>query len=154
LIVSLELQSKLVVKYPQITVAAAHDRVGPDRLHFLRNDADIGSAATIVAETIEAEIALKVSEKHDVVLQGHVGPPAATASAHSAAACKACTSAHTRTSALGLPIDGASTLHIAESAVASGAAGARRRARGRAGTLRTATGACRTVRRPAGVRRA
>ena len=81
LIVGLERDAKLVVEYPQIAVAAAHDRGRHDCLDFLSNDTDIRFVAAIIAEAIEAETVIETAEQVDVVLQGNIRAPSAAASA-------------------------------------------------------------------------
>src|SRR5947209_3096489 len=85
LIVGLELQAELVIEHPQRAVAAAHDRIGHYSLHFLRHHADIGLVAAIVAEAIEAEAVVEMAKERDVVLEHHVGSPAAATAASSTA---------------------------------------------------------------------
>src|SRR5437588_9461057 len=84
LIVGLELQAELVIEHPQRAVAAAHDRIGHDRLHFLRHDADISLVAAIVAEAIEAKSVVEMAKQRDIVLEHHVGSPAAANAANAA----------------------------------------------------------------------
>src|SRR6266478_8179775 len=72
-------QPQHVVVHPQIAVVAAHDCLGPDRLHFLRHHADMGLVAPVVAETIVAEAIVEMAQESDVVFQLHVGPPPAAA---------------------------------------------------------------------------
>ena len=62
MVVGLELQPELVVEDPQVSIAAAHDRLRHDRLHFLRHHADIGLVAAVVAEAIEAKAIVETAE--------------------------------------------------------------------------------------------
>src|ERR1700747_3596058 len=84
-IISLEAQAELVVEHAQIAIAAAHHGVRHDRLHLLRDHADITRVAADVAEAIEAEPVGEMAEQHDVVLERDVGAPATTAAADSTA---------------------------------------------------------------------
>jgi hypothetical protein len=77
--VALEFHAELVVVHPQISVPAAHDRLRNGLLHFLRDLADIGLVAAIVAEAIEAEAVVEMTEKDDIVLESKVGSSSATA---------------------------------------------------------------------------
>src|SRR5437016_10677047 len=99
LIVGLELQAELVIEHPQRAVAAAHDRIGHYSLHFLRHHADIGLVAAIVAEAIEAEAVVEMAKERDVVLEHHVGSPAATTATAAATTTAAATDAATATAA-------------------------------------------------------
>src|SRR5205814_2916716 len=75
LVVGLELQADLVVEDAQIAVAAAQYRRGHDCLDLLRDHADIGLVAAVVAEAVEAKAVVEVAEKREVVLKHHVGSP-------------------------------------------------------------------------------
>src|SRR6185312_11853252 len=102
LIVSLELQPELVVEDTQVAIVAPDDRVRRNDLHLLRHHADIGLVAAVVAETIEAEAIVKMTQQRDVVLERDVGSPAtaaATASAATTTAAAAATTAHARAAA-------------------------------------------------------
>src|ERR1041385_8158533 len=79
--VAAEFQAEPVVVNSQIAVAAARHRVRPHRLYFLRHHADIGARAAEIAEAIITEAVVEMAEQHDVVLQRHVGAPAAAAAA-------------------------------------------------------------------------
>src|ERR1700676_281409 len=74
-VVGLKRPAELVVKDPQVTVAAAQHRRGHNCLHLLRHHANIGLVATVVGEAIEAEAVFEVADKEDVVLEHHVGSP-------------------------------------------------------------------------------
>ena len=76
--VGLERQTELLVKDAQIPVATAHDSLGRDRLHFLRQDTDIGLVAAIVAEAIETKSVVEMAEEHDTVLERNIGSTSAT----------------------------------------------------------------------------
>src|SRR5262245_57728255 len=84
LLVSLERHAEPVVEDAEVAVAATHDRVRPDRLHLLRHHADIGAVAAGVAEAVEAEAIVEMAEQRDVVLERHIGAPAAAAAAAAA----------------------------------------------------------------------
>src|SRR6185503_3691890 len=79
--VALEFDAELLVIDPEIAIASARDRLGPCRLHFLRDDADIGLVAAEIAEAVIAEAALEMTEQDDIVLQRDVGTPAAASAA-------------------------------------------------------------------------
>src|SRR6478735_5720081 len=99
LIVSLELQPELVVEDTQVAIVAPDDRVRRNDLHLLRHHADIGLVAAVVAETIEPEAIVTMTQQRDVVLERDVGSPAtATTTAHARAA-TAATRAHARMAA-------------------------------------------------------
>ena len=80
-----EFQTEPVVVDTEITVAAARHRLRQHRLHLLRHHADIGPAASEIAEAVVSEAVVEMTEQHDVVFQRDVGTPAATASAETAA---------------------------------------------------------------------
>jgi hypothetical protein len=80
----LERHAELVIEYPQVAVRAAHDRIRHDRLDFLSDYTDIGFAAAVIAEAIEAEAVVEAAEKGDVVLEGNIRPSAAAAPSASA----------------------------------------------------------------------
>jgi hypothetical protein len=67
LVVGLELHTDLVVVNPQIAVAASHDRFGHERLHLLRHNADIGSAAAVISKAIDANTVVETTEEDDVM---------------------------------------------------------------------------------------
>src|ERR1700760_1073943 len=90
--VALEFKPELFVIDTQIAVAAAGDGLGPHRLHFLGDDADVGLMAAVIGEAIKASAVVETAEQDDVVLQRDVGAPAAaaaTAPASSATATEA-----------------------------------------------------------------
>src|SRR5262249_43848169 len=66
-LVGLKLQAELVVKDPQIAVAAAHDRLRHDGLHLLRHYADVGSVAAVIGEAIISQPIAEMAKKDDVV---------------------------------------------------------------------------------------
>lgn len=104
-----------MVVNPKISIAALHNGIGSDPLHFLSQDADVGAVGSVVGKSIKAEAVVEVAKKNDVVLQRHIRPPstttpAATAEPTSAAAKagrseSAPASAHARTKSvpLGVP---------------------------------------------------
>ena len=69
LIVCLEAQAKLLVRDTEIAIAATDNRRWPDCLYLLRHDADIGRAAAIVSEAIEAKTIVEMTQKNDVMLE-------------------------------------------------------------------------------------
>ena len=85
LVVGLELHIELVVVDIQIAVAASHDRFGHERLHLLRHDTDIGSAAPVISEAIDANTVVQTTEEGDVMLESDVGAPATAATTSAAA---------------------------------------------------------------------
>jgi hypothetical protein len=80
MVIGLELQAELVVEHFRVTVAIAHDSLRHNGLHLLRNDADIGLVAAVIAEAIEAKAIVEMPEKGDAVFEPYVGPPSAPAS--------------------------------------------------------------------------
>src|SRR5262249_18090674 len=98
-VVALELHAELVVEDAQVTVAAAHDSIRPDGLHFLSHHADIGLVSAVVDEAVVAETIVEMAEKHDVVLERAIrAPSAATATAATTTAthARSATAAHAR----------------------------------------------------------
>ena len=66
----------------QVTVAVTNHRLRHHLLHFLRDDADIGTIAVIIAEAIIAKTIGEMTKQDDVVLDRDVrSPSAATAAA-------------------------------------------------------------------------
>lgn len=65
----------------EVAVAAACHRLRHQRLHFLRDDADISFTASEIAETVIAEAVVEMAEKDDVMLQRKIGTPATPAAA-------------------------------------------------------------------------
>ena len=72
LFVSLELDAKLLIEDPEISIPVAHDRLRHHLLHFLRNHADISAIAAIIAEAIETNSVVEPAERNDVVLEHDV----------------------------------------------------------------------------------
>ena len=97
LIVRLHVQPELVVVDAQVAVLVADDCRRHDRLYFLRKDADIGFVAAIVAEPVEAEAIVEMTEEDDVMLEPDIG--STTAAASSAAATTTATGAHSSAAA-------------------------------------------------------
>jgi hypothetical protein len=95
ILVGQEIDSELVIIDPEIAVASALDRIGPQRLHLLRDHADIGLVAADVAEPIVAKAVVEVPEQNHVMLQCKVG--ATSTSATSAATTSAETAATSAT---------------------------------------------------------
>ena len=96
--VGLEFDADLVVMDTQVTVAITRYRLRRDLLHLLRDDADVGAIAAIVAEAIVAKTVGKMAKQRDVVLDCDVGSPsaaptAATTEATAAAAAESATAA-------------------------------------------------------------
>src|SRR4029079_18618597 len=81
LFVGLHLEAELVVIDAEIAVAVAHDRFRPHCFDFLRHHADIGLIAAEIAEAIEAEAVVELTEQADRMLGADVGRHAATAAA-------------------------------------------------------------------------
>jgi hypothetical protein len=79
----------------EITIAAAPDRIGPQRLHFLRDDADISFLSAQIAEPVVAEAVIKMTKQDDVVLQREIRAPSAAASKTASATATESTSAAT-----------------------------------------------------------
>ena len=97
--VSFERQPEPVVEHPQIAVAAARHGVRPDRLYFLRDHADIGGVAAVVAVSIEANSVGEPAEQRDVVLDADVRAASAAAAATATTAAPAGESASAATTA-------------------------------------------------------
>src|SRR5215470_6494609 len=94
LLVRHELHADFVVEDAQISITAAHNSVRPDGLHFLRHYADIGLVAAVIAEAIESQAIVEMTEQRDVVLECDVrSPSTATAAASPAATATATTTA-------------------------------------------------------------
>src|ERR1700712_5530640 len=75
LVVGLELQAERVVGDPQIAIAAPQYRRWHDCLDLLGHHAHIGLVAAVVTEAVQAEAAIEVAEKRDVVLKRHGRAP-------------------------------------------------------------------------------
>jgi hypothetical protein len=100
LVVGFERHAEFPVVDSQVAVAAAHDRIGPDRLHFLRHNTNIGLVAAVVREAVEAETVVETAKQNDVVLEPDVGAPStAAATAATTAASAAATTAAAGTGA-------------------------------------------------------
>ena len=84
-----ELEAEPFVIDPKIAVAAASDRIGSHRLHFLRDHTDVGLFAAIVCEAVVTKTVVEPTEQHDVVLEPDVRPAPTTASAATAKAATA-----------------------------------------------------------------
>src|SRR5580692_11553295 len=84
-VISFEFHAELVVMDPQIAISAAGDCRRHDRLHVLRQHADISDAAAVIDETVEADAVVETPEQRDVVLQSHVGAASAAATTRAAA---------------------------------------------------------------------
>src|SRR5262249_24330763 len=95
-VVALELHAELVVEDAQVTVAAAHDSIRPDGLHFLSHHADIGLVSAVVDEAVVAETIVEMAEKHDVVLERDIRAPAAATAASATATAATTTATHAR----------------------------------------------------------
>src|SRR5580704_11265967 len=74
-------QPEFLIVHPEITVPAGKNRLRHHGLHVLCHDADIGRAAAVVAEAIEAEAVVEPAKIDDVVFEPDVGAPAAAATA-------------------------------------------------------------------------
>ena len=69
MLVCLEGQAKYLVRDSEIAVAAPDNCRGPDCLHLLGHDTDIGGVAAMKGEAIEAKAIVELAEKDDVVLE-------------------------------------------------------------------------------------
>src|SRR5262249_59883760 len=137
LFVGLELDAQPVVEHAQRAIAIVYNGFRHDRLHFLRNHADIGTIAAVVAEAIVAKAVRQVAEKNDIVLEHDIGPTAAaatptTATESSATATEATATTDAQAAAAGTgkacaPARGVPLSHSAGSDVAEGVASATRR---------------------------
>jgi len=78
MVVVLEFYPELLVVHPQITVAAARHGFRCDPNDFLRHDPDVRFAAAVIAEAIEAEAIVQITQENDVMLDHDVGAPTAT----------------------------------------------------------------------------
>src|SRR5712671_6974103 len=85
LIVTLEFHLEQLVAHAQRSVRAAEDGIRSDRVHLLRHDADIGLVTAVVAETVEAETVVEITEQRDVVFDRDVGAASATTASTAAA---------------------------------------------------------------------
>lgn len=91
---------------PQITIAAARDRVGSHHLHFLCDHSDIDLVTTVVSEAVVAKTVVEPAEQRDIVLEVDVrAAPTTTASptAESSATAATKTSAATKSAAAESP---------------------------------------------------
>ena len=85
LVIRLELDADPVIPDPEVAIGTAVHSLGPDRLHFLRNHADIDPVTVEIAEAVEAEAILEVTEKGDIALKSDVGASSTTTAATEAA---------------------------------------------------------------------
>src|SRR6266403_4874240 len=97
--VAAELQPKLLVVDPQVTVAAACHGFRHHTFHFLRDDADINLVAAEIAKAIVAEAIGEVAEQDDVVRQRDVRASSTTATTTEAASTSAAPEAASATTA-------------------------------------------------------
>ena len=77
--VTLEFDPDPFVVHAQVTVTVTNDRLRHHLLHFLRDDADIGTIAAVVAKAIIAKTVGETPEQDDVVFDGDIGSPSAAA---------------------------------------------------------------------------
>src|SRR5262249_24970108 len=126
-----------VVEHAKGAIETVYKGFGHACLHFLRNHADIGTIAAVVAEAIVAKAVRQVAEKNDIVLEHDIGPTAAattptTATESSATATEATATTDAQAAAAGTgkacaPARAVPLSHSAGSDVAEGAASASRR---------------------------
>jgi hypothetical protein len=93
-----EFKAEPFVTDPQITIAAARDRVGSHHLYFLRDHSDIRLVAAVIGEAIVTKTVVKPAEQHDIVLEIDVRA-ASTATASATAESSAATAAEASTTA-------------------------------------------------------
>ena len=117
LIVTLELQTKLVVVHSQIAVASARHRLWRYLRNLLGNNANIGRIAAVIAEAVQAEPIVEITDQNDVMLKPDIRTTSAAATA-TAAATTAASAAAARRSATAAAAAPAQT--AASAATASG----------------------------------
>src|SRR5262249_39204978 len=83
-VVGLELHAELVVEDRQVAVSTAYDCLRHNRLHLLRHYADIRFDIAVIGEAIEADAVVEAPEKHNIVLEPHIGAPSAAATSPTA----------------------------------------------------------------------
>src|SRR5215510_7092538 len=98
-VVGLELQAELLVEDSEVAVTAAHNRLRHDRLHFLRHHTHVGLVAADIAEAVEPEAVVEMTEQGDVVLERDVGAPAAATTTATGARSATAAPGHARRSA-------------------------------------------------------
>ena len=107
--VSLEFDADLVVVDTQVTVAVTRHRLRRDLLHLLRDDADLGAIAAVIAEPIIAETIGEMTKQDDVMLDRDVGSPSATATTAATATTTAETTAAAAEAATTASVDSAAS---------------------------------------------
>jgi hypothetical protein len=78
-LVGLELDAKPVIEHAEGAIAIAHDSFRHHCLHFLRNYADIGTIAAVVAEAVVTKRVCQMTEENEIVLEHDIGSSAAAA---------------------------------------------------------------------------
>jgi hypothetical protein len=141
MVVVLEFYPELLVVHPQIAVAAARHGLRRDLHDLLRHDANVRFAAAVIAEAIEAEAIVQITQENDVMLEHDVRAPAAAASATATPATAATTAAAAKTTAAAAAAVSAQTAAAAATAEAGMASATA--AMARAGSMgRPRPGAC------------
>src|SRR5262245_11291702 len=85
-LIGLEREAEPVIKHSEGAIAIAHDSFRHHCLHFLRNHADIGTIAAVVAEAVIAKSVRQMAEENEIVLEHDIGSSAAAATAATTAA--------------------------------------------------------------------
>lgn len=101
--IALKLHTQHFIMHPQITVRAAFNRLRHYLLYVLRNHTDIGLAAAVIDEAVEAKTIIEAADQHDVVLKSDVRPSSTATPPTSAAAMTAAAGAMTSASAADAP---------------------------------------------------
>jgi hypothetical protein len=119
--VTLEFDPDPFVVHAQVTVTVTNDRLRHHLLHFLRDDADIGTIAAVVAKAIKAKTVGETAEQDDVVFDGDIGSPSAAATTTATATAAKTTAAATAEATAATAAEG-STTAAAETATMEAAA--------------------------------
>ena len=118
LTIALESNAKHVVVDAEITVGADYNSSRRHDLHFLRDHTYVGLLTAIIAEPVEADPIVKMTEQLDVVLQVKVGT-STTSAAPSTAAPTATKSAAATTAESAASLKTAAAATVAKTSVAA-----------------------------------
>src|SRR5262245_43295979 len=94
-LIGLEREAEPVIKHSEGAIAIAHYSFRHRCLHFLRNHADIGTIAAVVAEAVIAKPVRQMAEENKIVLEHDIGSPATAAAATATPAATSAESAAT-----------------------------------------------------------
>jgi hypothetical protein len=110
MLIGLEFHTELFVIDAQISISTTRHGFRLDYLNFLGDHADINFLAPVIGKTVDANVVGETPEKHNVVLQHEIGPPAATATTAATAATAAASAASTDATATTAPTAAANSV--------------------------------------------